>query len=53
MKRCNNENDPYFKHYGGRGITVSEEWITSNNLKKICMKVTSNIVSYMEMKILA
>lgn len=25
-KRCNNENDPNFHNYGGRGITVCDEW---------------------------
>lgn len=24
--RCNNENDPSYEYYGGRGITVCEEW---------------------------
>lgn len=27
--RCYNENDPHFKRYGGRGITVCEEWRNS------------------------
>lgn len=26
--RCYNANDPSFKHYGGRGITVCDEWRT-------------------------
>lgn len=26
--RCRNENDPAFKHYGGRGIQVCSEWET-------------------------
>lgn len=26
MKRCYNENHVYFKRYGGRGISVCEEW---------------------------
>lgn len=25
-KRCYNPNEKYFKYYGGRGITVCEEW---------------------------
>ena len=24
--RCNNPNSPHYKYYGGRGITVCEEW---------------------------
>lgn len=24
--RCNNENNPYFKDYGGRGITYDDKW---------------------------
>lgn len=25
-RRCHNENRPYYKNYGGRGITVCDEW---------------------------
>ena len=28
-KRCLNSNHKSFKHYGGRGITISENWINS------------------------
>lgn len=28
-KRCTNDRDPSFKHYGGRGITVCDEWMRS------------------------
>jgi len=24
--RCNNESHPFYEYYGGRGITVCEEW---------------------------
>jgi len=27
--RCLNENEKYFKNYGGRGITLCEEWLNS------------------------
>lgn len=27
--RCNNPNISYFKYYGGKGISVCEEWINS------------------------
>ena len=27
--RCTNPNAPNYKHYGGKGITVCEEWMTS------------------------
>lgn len=26
LSRCNNENNPYYKYYGGRGIMVCKEW---------------------------
>lgn len=25
--RCNNPNEPTYKYYGGRGISICEEWI--------------------------
>lgn len=28
--RCNNPNTPTYKHYGGRGITVCDEWNASD-----------------------
>lgn len=28
-RRCYSEKDPYYKDYGGRGITVCDEWRTS------------------------
>ncbi len=24
--RCNNNNDPNYRHYGGRGISVCKKW---------------------------
>ena len=30
-QRCNNLNHPAFKHYGGRGITVCEDWAVFSN----------------------
>jgi hypothetical protein len=27
INRCHNENSPWFKHYGGRGIEVCERWL--------------------------
>lgn len=27
IQRCRNKNHPYYKDYGGRGISVCEEWI--------------------------
>ena len=33
--RCNNPNNPGYKHYGGRGISVCERWNKSyTNFKK-------------------
>ena len=29
--RCFNPNTPFYKHYGGRGITVCEEWKDPEN----------------------
>lgn len=31
IKRCNNKNDPKYKHYGGRGIKVCERWLQYEN----------------------
>lgn len=28
IERCRNPNNPAFKHYGGRGITVCEKWLS-------------------------
>lgn len=30
-RRCTDPCRPYYKHYGGRGITVCERWLTYNN----------------------
>lgn len=27
IQRCTNPNNPGWKHYGGRGITVSPRWL--------------------------
>ena len=32
-QRCNNPKSPEYKNYGGRGITVCEEWNKSDGLK--------------------
>ena len=33
-RRCNNENTKHYNRYGGRGITVCEEWQEFPNFKK-------------------
>jgi hypothetical protein len=34
VARCNNPNDNAYKHYGGRGITVCDEWTTFEGFYK-------------------
>jgi hypothetical protein len=31
MNRCNNKNNPTYKYYGERGITVCDRWIDAKN----------------------
>lgn len=31
LERCLNPNNSHYKHYGGRGITVCNEWLTFEN----------------------
>ncbi len=35
--RCLNKNEPSYKHYGGRGITICDEWIGFTNFYKWAM----------------
>lgn len=32
--RCFNSHNPEYKHYGGRGITVCNEWLDFNSFKE-------------------
>ena len=32
--RCTNENHPYYKNYGGRGIKVCDEWMADDGFEK-------------------
>ena len=34
IQRCNNSNTKYYKHYGGRGIKVCNEWLKDFNVFK-------------------
>jgi hypothetical protein len=38
LSRCNNKNNIAFASYGGRGITVSNEWLDFRNFKSWAMK---------------
>ena len=34
-QRCFNENNENYKNYGGRGITICEEWMDFNNFREL------------------
>jgi hypothetical protein len=38
--RCTNKNDPHYNRYGGRGITVCDEW--KNDFEAFCNWAMSN-----------
>lgn len=35
--RCTNPNNPDYHHYGGRGITVCDEWLSYDNFYEWAM----------------
>ena len=43
FKRCNNPKNKYYKNYGGRGITVCEEWLDVGNFVAWCDLTHPNI----------
>ena len=43
FKRCNNPKNKYYKNYGGRGITVCEEWLDVTNFVAWCDLTHPNI----------
>ena len=45
-RRCNNPKDISYKNYGGRGITVCEEWLDIRNFVDWAEKTYPNIEGY-------
>jgi len=45
IQRCTNSNNKDFKHYGGRGIYVSKEWLTFKNFINDMQTLYSNGLS--------
>lgn len=43
FKRCTNPKNKYYKDYGGRGITVYEEWLDIRNFVAWCESTYPNI----------
>ena len=43
LHRCNSLNNKYYKDYGGRGITVCEEWLDVRNFVAWCDLTHPNI----------
>ncbi len=43
LRRCNNPKDKAYKNYGGRGITVCEEWLDVANFVAWCDVTHPNI----------
>ena len=43
LQRCNNPKNKYYKDYGGRGITVCEEWLDVTNFVAWCNLTHPNI----------
>lgn len=43
LQRCNNENNPDYHHYGGRGIKVCERWLSFYNFYKDMGKVPEGL----------
>ena len=46
FNRCNNTKDKNYRHYGGRGITVCEEWLDVSNFVAWCELTNPNIEGY-------
>ena len=46
VSRCNNPKDRSYKNYGGRGITVCEEWLDVRNFVAWCDLTHPNIEGY-------
>ena len=46
IQRCNNPKSKDYKDYGGRGITVCEEWLDVRNFIEWCESTHPNIKGY-------
>ncbi len=46
LRRCNNPKNKDYKNYGGRGITVCEEWLDVRNFVDWAEKTYPNIEGY-------
>jgi len=41
-QRCYNSNNPNYKHYGGKGITICDEWMNENGIQNFISWALNN-----------